>query len=131
LLVDAWGRFKNHHGSDAERLILEVGRADLEEGGDYQPGEFLNGDTGRNMGFPIQGWDASLFAAIYFGAFGLERVSPEQVNIRVRLANKRDFMTQLVLPGMTGMLSSHSGRLAWQTVGKGRALTVNVIDERE
>src|SRR6185312_5767955 len=86
-------------------------------------------------GFPIHAWDADLFSAIYFGAFGIQRVSAAQIDIRVRTPRTRDFATRLLLPGGTGgTLSNHSGVLSWNPDHFPRASqptpAVKVIDER-
>jgi len=44
------------------------------------------------------GLDAALFSAIYFGAFGIERVSTSEIDIHVHIPHSRDFSTVLVLP---------------------------------
>ena len=76
--ADAWGRFKNGHSEDAVRIIKKVGYNGLVRTNEYTPGEFLNGDTGKNTGFKIQGWDAACFSAIYFGALGIESPSVQR-----------------------------------------------------
>jgi hypothetical protein len=43
------------------------GRADLDIAGDDIPHEYLNGETGHQAGVPMQGWNAAMFGAIYFG----------------------------------------------------------------
>jgi len=132
--ADAWGRFMNGHGADAERIMKKVGYNGLVRANDFTPSEFLNGETGQNTGFRIQGWDADCFSAIYFGAFGIERVSDSKIDIRVRAPRTRDFSTLLVLPGTAGTLSSHSGKLDWEadssrTEQRSR-MDVKVLDER-
>jgi familyl 116 glycosyl hydrolase-like protein len=137
--VDAAGRYSHGYAVDAERIIHEVGAADLVAEDDYQPHEFLNGDDGRNLGFPLISWDAALFSTIYFGAYGIERVSDSEIDIRVRIPRERDFSTRLILPGANGTLSSRTGILAWQAderqpLAAGAVKTrilVKVIDERE
>jgi hypothetical protein len=130
--VDAAVRYAHGHGADAERIIHKVGFADLEAEGDYQPGEYLNGDSGQNRGFPIQAWNAVLFSTIYFGAFGTVRVSDTEVHVHVRIPNRRNFSTRLLLPGASGILSSQAGRLTWksdQHAGD-RSVSVKIFDER-
>jgi glycogen debranching enzyme len=111
--VDAKGRYLNGYTDDAERIIHEVGRADIDAGGDEKPGEYLNGDTGANRGFSVQGWDAALFSAICFGAFGLERSSTSRIDIRPNVPLSRDFSTRLVLPPCTGTLTRRAGAFVW------------------
>lgn len=110
--ADAKGRYTHGHADDAERIIREVGHADLDAGGDEKPGEYLNGDSGTNRGFPIQGWDADLFSAIYFGALGLDRASPSRISIHVHIP-KRDFSTVILLPTCRGTLRRQGGKLSW------------------
>jgi len=133
--MDAAGRYAHGYASDAERIIGKVGRADLEAEGDYQPGERMNGDTGQNLGIPIQAWNADLFSTIYFGAFGIERVSDSEIDIRVRTPGTRDFSTRLILPGGAGTLSNRSGKLSWQKDPSRTELrpriAVRVFDERK
>lgn len=44
-----------------------MARADLEMAGDFIPHEYLHGETGQQAGVPMQGWNAAMFGAIYFG----------------------------------------------------------------
>jgi hypothetical protein len=133
--MDSAGRFAHGYAADAERIIREVGYADLEAEGDYQPGEYLHGESGRNLGFPIQAWDAALFSTIYFGAFGLERISDSEIHIRVRTPKARDFATRLLLPGAPGTLSNRAGVLCWRADPahdvKRKPLVIRVFDERQ
>jgi hypothetical protein len=110
--VDAAGRYRNNQAEHAEKIIREVGNADLDKNEDDRPGEYLNGDSGADGGFPIQGWDAALFGAIYFGGFGLDRTSRANITIHVHLP-VRDFSTPIVLPECTGTLSRHAKQLYW------------------
>ena len=111
--VDVTDRYLSGRGVQAERIIHEVGHEDLDAHGDERPGEFLNRDTGANAGFEVQGWDAALFSAVYFRAFGIVRSSMGQIDIRVHISQGRDFSTRLMLPECRGMLSRHAGELAW------------------
>jgi Glycosyl-hydrolase family 116, catalytic region len=111
--VDATGRYLHGYAADAERIIHEIGHADLDAGGDEKPGEYLNGETGDNRGFALQGWDAALFSTIYSGALGLERPSISRINIHPHVPNGRDFSTRLVLPACTGKFSRKSGKSIW------------------
>jgi glycogen debranching enzyme len=83
--VDACGRYWNGQAENAEKIIREVGKADLDVNQDDRPGEYLNGDSGADGGFPIQGWDAALFGTIYFGALGLDRPSRTDFAIHVHI----------------------------------------------
>jgi hypothetical protein len=117
--VDVTGRYNHGQAEDAERILREVGLADLDaNGGDDKPGEYLNGDSGANRGFPIQGWDADMFSAIYFGAFGVNRTSRSKIRIKVHIPPQRDFSTQLVLPACTGILSRRLGKVTWEEKNK-------------
>ena len=111
--IDATGRYLYGYPTEAERIIQEVGRADIDADGDDKPGEYLNGDTGENKGLSLQGWDAVLFSAIYFGALGLERSSLSQIDIHPHLPQERDFSTRLVLPVCKGTLTGKSGKFWW------------------
>ncbi len=64
--MDAWGRIRTGHIEDGLSLIRRVAKADLIDSGDYVPNEHMNSQTGENLGFPIQGWNAALFGTIYF-----------------------------------------------------------------
>ena len=59
--VDAWSRDHVGHRDEALSIVRDVARADLLDGGDGVPHEYLHADTGENRGFPLQGWNASLF----------------------------------------------------------------------
>lgn len=59
--VDAWSRARTGHIEEAVAIVRDVARADLLDGGDGVPHEYLHADTGENRGFPLQGWNASLF----------------------------------------------------------------------
>ncbi|MCC5842995.1 MAG: hypothetical protein JJU05_01960 [Verrucomicrobia bacterium] len=59
--VDAWARDHAGHREEALAIVRDVARADLLAGGDGVPHEYLHADTGENRGFPLQGWNASLF----------------------------------------------------------------------
>lgn len=48
-------------------MLKRMARADLEMAGDYIPHEYLDGETGKQAGVPMQGWNAAMFGAIYFG----------------------------------------------------------------
>lgn len=111
--VDVADRYLHGKGTDAERIIHEVGQAGIDSHGNERPGEFLNGNTGSNAGFEVQGWDAALFSAVYFGAFGISRTSAAQIEIRVHIPPGRDFSTRLMLPECQGTLSRRAGGLTW------------------
>ncbi len=64
--MDAWGRMRQGRTQEALDLIRRVAKADLVDSGDYVPNEHLNSQTGMNLGFPIQGWNAALFGTVYF-----------------------------------------------------------------
>lgn len=125
--VDATGRYTHGRAADAERILREVGQADLEAQGDEQPGEYLNGDSGANRGFSVQGWDAAMFSALYFGAFGLERTSASTFQIHAQIPPPRDFSTRLVLPACQGTLTRRGGKLAWEDEGRCRRAGVSVL----
>lgn len=111
--IDVADRYLHGRGVDAERIIHEVGQADLDAHGDEKPGEFLNGDTGENAGCAVQGWDADLFSAVYFGAFGISRPSAQRIDIRVHIPPGRNFSTRLMLPECRGTLNRRAGALVW------------------
>ena len=48
-------------------MLKRMAHADLEMAGDYIPHEYLDGETGKQAGVPMQGWNATMFGAIYFG----------------------------------------------------------------
>jgi len=110
--ADAWGRFKNGRGAEAEQIIKAVGYYDLVHNNDFSPSEFLNGETGQNLGAAIQGWDADCFSAIYFGGLGLDRVGPDSIVVNPRLTSDRDFETELRVPGGVFTLSRTAGDLS-------------------
>lgn len=65
--VDALSRIRSGRRDDGVRILEEVARADLFLHGDYLPSENIDGNTGENTHMWMQGWDASFFAAVYFG----------------------------------------------------------------
>ena len=109
--VDAAGRYNNKQAEEAERILHKVGEQDIDV--DESPNEYLDGNTGANSGFDVQGWDGDYFMAIYFGAFGVERISRSEIAIHVHIPAGRDFSTHLTLPSCGGILSRAAGRLSW------------------
>jgi mannosylglycerate hydrolase MGH1-like protein len=109
--IDAWGRYKHHRAADAERIIKEVAYNDLVRNNDFAPGEFLNGDTGKDEGAPIQGWDGACFSAIYFGGFGLDRVNRDDLVVDLNLASARDVSTEIRIPQGSLMLTRENGHV--------------------
>ena len=65
--VHAWALLKAGRTKEAIELLKKVGRADLENAEDFIPHEYLHGETGQQAGVPMQGWNAAMFGAIYFG----------------------------------------------------------------
>ena len=70
--VGAWAHMQSGRTKDGIAIIKDVAHADLVAHGDYQPNEYVNAETGENCGPSIQGWDAALFGALYFGLEGKE-----------------------------------------------------------
>lgn len=64
--VDAWSRDHVGHRGEALAIVRDVVHADLVAGGDGVPHEYLHADTGENRGFPLQGWNASLFGFLTY-----------------------------------------------------------------
>lgn len=64
--VDAWARYRAGRQEEALAIVRDVAHADLEADGDRVPHEYLHADTGENRGFPLQGWNASLFGLLTF-----------------------------------------------------------------
>lgn len=111
--ADALGRYLHGHAEDAERIIHEVGRAESTDSDEVLPVEYINGDTGTRKGAPLQAWDASIFLATYFGALGISRVSPSDIQVHINIPGARDFESRVVLPGCKGTLQRRSGRVSW------------------
>lgn len=65
--VDDWGRLRLGRRREALDLVKTVARADLQESGDWAANEHLNSQTGENLGFQLQGWNAGLFGLVWFG----------------------------------------------------------------
>lgn len=63
----AWGLFKLGERAEGIEILKRMARANLEMAGDFLPHEYLNGETGQQPGVPMQGWNAAMFGAIYFG----------------------------------------------------------------
>ena len=108
--VDAFARFRCGYPEDGDRLLRKIGQWDLVRNDEYLPHEYLNGETGQGMGKDIQAWDAAYFAAIFFGALGVQRVSREAVEIMPRLAHDHAFETTVVLPEGRLRISYRDGR---------------------
>lgn len=95
--MDALGRYRNGYPIEAESLMRRVGKWDLEEFGDYTPHEYLMGSTGENRGPTIQGWNADYFTAVVCGAFGLEVVDKDLIQIAPRIPQDRSYRSALRL----------------------------------
>ena len=65
--VDAWARINFGLKEDGINLIKTVAFSDLEAENDWLANEYIDAETGAGKGPSIQGWNASLFGAIYFG----------------------------------------------------------------
>jgi uncharacterized protein (DUF608 family) len=65
--MDCWARIRAGRKKEAIDLIKRVADADLIKSGDWSPNEHINSQTGENLGFQLQGWNAGLFGLIYFG----------------------------------------------------------------
>lgn len=70
--MDCWARIRLGRQDEAIALVKKVAYADLVASGDWSPNEHINSLTGENLGFQIQGWNASLFGLVYFGLFNNE-----------------------------------------------------------
>ena len=95
--MDMAGRYRYGRGDECEKIFHSLGYHDLIVPGDYRPNEYLNGQTGENMGLEIQGWSSAVFAAVYFGAF---EVVWDKGNsfVKCNLPKDKAFFTKLVLP---------------------------------
>lgn len=100
---DCLGRYRYGNWQDAERLIQNIGKYDLELPGDWAPNEYLNGITLKNCGFEIQGWSAALFGAVTHGAFAMHWESDTVLQIQINFP-ERDFSTRLILPAPLGKI---------------------------
>jgi uncharacterized protein (DUF608 family) len=65
--MDAWARLRMGKKAEAVDLVKQVATADLYDSGDYSPNEYMDGNTGENLGFKLQGWNSALFGFVYFG----------------------------------------------------------------
>ncbi len=65
--VHAWALLRQGRKDEAVDLLKKVARADLELDGDFIPHEYLHGQTGKQSGVPMQGWNAAMFGTVYFG----------------------------------------------------------------
>lgn len=70
--MDCWARIRLGRQDEAIALVKKVAYADLVASGDWSPNEHINSLTGENLGFQIQGWNASLFGLVYLGLFNNE-----------------------------------------------------------
>ncbi|MBI2932553.1 MAG: hypothetical protein HYY16_12960 [Planctomycetes bacterium] len=96
--VDAFARFTCGASEDGLRILKKIGWSDLEAEGDFLPNEIVHGETGKNIRWWMQGWDAAYFAAVAFGALGVRRLSDDEIEIMPRLPRDREFATRLLLP---------------------------------
>lgn len=64
--MDCWARIEAGHRDEAIDLMQRVFHADIDASGDRVPNEHINTQTGENLGFPIQGWNADLIGLLYF-----------------------------------------------------------------
>lgn len=64
--MDCWARIVSGHSDEAIELMQRVFHADIDASGDRVPNEHINTQTGENLGFPIQGWNADLIGLLYF-----------------------------------------------------------------
>lgn len=65
--MDDWARLRSGRTEEALDLIKRVGKADLDDSGDWSPNEHINSLTGENLGFMLQGWNSNLFGLVYYG----------------------------------------------------------------
>lgn len=96
--ADALSRFVTGYVESGRDILRRVGEWDLEKWGDYMPAEYLDGNTGRSAGKPIQGWDACFYAAVLFGMLGVRVLSGSEVRIMPRIADTEAFYTPIALP---------------------------------
>ena len=96
--MDALGRWRNGYPEEAEEIVRRVGYADLERDGDWLPHEYLHGKTGQNCGPVIQAWNADLFAAIVWGAYGLQVLDRDVIQIAPCIPPQRPVTCALRLP---------------------------------
>lgn len=68
--VHAWALMQHDQTEKAYDLIKKMGYADLEKDGDWLPHEFVGTVSGKDGGPKIQGWNASIFAPLYFEVAG-------------------------------------------------------------
>lgn len=108
--VDGFARFRCGYPDDAERILRKVGQWDLVRNDEYLPHEYLNGESGQGMGKEVQAWNAAYFAAVFFGALGVNRVSADLVEIMPRVPPDRPLETIIVLPEGRLRISCSEGR---------------------
>ena len=65
--MDCWARLRMGRSEEVKDLLGRIFRADIVESGDFVPNEHINTQTGENLGFPVQGWNANLYGLMYFG----------------------------------------------------------------
>lgn len=63
----AWALFTLGERDEGIELLRRMARADLEMAGDHIPHEYVDGETGQQAGVPMQGWNAAIYGAVYFG----------------------------------------------------------------
>lgn len=68
--VHAWALMQRGQTDKSYDIIKKMGYADLEKDGDWLPHEFVGTLSGKNGGPKIQGWNASIFAPLYFQVAG-------------------------------------------------------------
>ena len=65
--VHAWALLERGRQDEAVDLMKKVAHADLVMAGDFIPHEYLQGETGKQSGVPMQGWNAAMFGTVFFG----------------------------------------------------------------
>lgn len=65
--MDAWSRLRMRRRDEAVNLIRRVAKADLYDSGDYAANEHISSQTGENLGFQLQGWNADIFGLVLYG----------------------------------------------------------------
>lgn len=118
--ADALSRFVTGYPKEGYEILRRVGEWDLEKEGDYMPAEFLNGNTGKNEGMSIQGWDADYYAAVFFGIFGVKVLDMNKVQIMPRVPDTESFDTRITLL---------SGTLRVRQSGGSQSIDVEVCSE--
>lgn len=96
--ADAWARFEVGRPAEALAILRDVASNDLFHSGAAIPHECLDGNTGEPMRNAPQLWNATFFAAVFHGLFGVRRDETGLLTIAPRALPARGWRVRAPLP---------------------------------